>query len=68
MPREDLEKVALRLRKGDKAKLSTFFHPISYNQSIRHIVSTVVDRIEAQGAAIAKVGNQEIEIPDLDEL
>lgn len=50
---EDLEVVTVRLRKGDREALATYFAPIPYNKALRGLVSKVVDTIRERGAASA---------------
>ena len=59
---EDFQLVTIRLRKGDREALSTYFHPKTYNHVIRHVIGTMVDGIRGRGQAMAEVDGMEIEI------
>lgn len=45
-PKEDLEKVTLRLRRGDADKLKQFYPSLGYNEAIRRIVGHHVKNLE----------------------
>lgn len=43
---EDLEKVTIRLRRGDADKLKQFYPSLGYNEAIRRIVGHHVKQLE----------------------
>jgi hypothetical protein len=43
---EDLEKVTIRLRRGDADKLKQFYPKLGYNEAIRRIVGYHVKQLE----------------------
>lgn len=43
---EDLEKVTIRLRRGDAEKLKQFYPSLGYNEAIRRIVGHHVKTLE----------------------
>jgi hypothetical protein len=45
---EDLEKVTIRLRRGDSDKLKQFYPSLGYNEAIRRIVGHHVKQLEEQ--------------------
>jgi len=59
---EEFDIVTIRLRKGDRDRLRTYFHPMDYNKVIRGWVSKLVDNIEARGRAIAQFEGVDVEI------
>lgn len=48
MPRksEDLEKITIRVRRGDAEKLKQFYPSLGYNEAIRRIVGHHVKQLE----------------------
>lgn len=60
---EEFDIVTIRLRKGDRDAMATYFHPVKYNKVIRTLVSRVVDKIRSNAANI-EVNISELETDD----
>ncbi len=48
MAKEDFEKVTVRLATGTRDRLIRFFPATPYNEVVRKIISTTLDRLEAR--------------------
>jgi hypothetical protein len=64
---DEYEMVTIRLRKGDRDRMATYFHPIGYNQVIRTLVSKVVDNVAARADTAQAVEDIEVNLEELGE-
>lgn len=63
---QDLEKVTVRLNRGDKNKIETFFPEVGYNRIVRALVSDFIKKVEEKAQrTIGKIATPEIDISSL---
>lgn len=62
---QDLEKVTVRLNRGDKDKLSEYFPDLGYNKVIRVMVSNLIKKTEEKVNESYKPQSKQIDIGEL---
>lgn len=67
MATDDYEKVTIRINKGDKEKLSSYYPRLGYNKVIRKLIESFIRSMDERVAKLSKENEIKIEEKEVED-